>query len=284
MKQNKYWSNFRMWRIGLPWVICLSLFSQAAAASVSAMWAAVQERDFTEIKRLVAQGSSLETRNNEGWTPVLVAARAGDFELAKVLVEAGAEVNVRSTHAFGSTALCFATHSGSLELLKLLIGHGGQVNAPSRNGLTPLGLAILETNYPMVKMLIAKGADVNEFGAMSTRDERFVPLVAALSVRDLGLARFLASNGANLEKRNNRGMTPLMIASSYYGLEEIKWLIQQGANIKARDPRGMTALLYAADNAQAENVKLLTDLGADPNAVDELGRNAKQLLERSKGP
>jgi ankyrin repeat protein len=76
----------------------------------------------------------------------------------------------------------------------------------------------------------------------------------------------------------------LMIASSYYGLEEIKWLIQQGANINARDPRGMTAVLYAADNAQPENVKLLTEMGADPNAVDELGRNAKQLLERSKGP
>src|SRR5436190_2244757 len=80
-------------------------FAQDQTAS---FWAAVQDRNFGQMKRLIAQGVNLETRNGEGWTPLIAAARAGDFEMAKLLLDSGADASAKSAHALGSTALCFA--------------------------------------------------------------------------------------------------------------------------------------------------------------------------------
>ena len=77
--------------------------------------------------------------------------------------------------------------------------------------------------------------------------------------------------GADVNARDEEGLTPLMTASSknYKNLAEI--LISEGADVSTRDTQGFTALIWAASENRKEIAELLISNGADVNAKDDMG-------------
>jgi len=92
-----------------------------------------------------------------GYTPLLFAIKAADYESTRLLVEAGSDVNTQA--ADGMTPVVMAAHSGDDQILALLIDSGADMNNSSA-GYTALHAAILRGNLAAVRVLLKNNADL----------------------------------------------------------------------------------------------------------------------------
>src|SRR5512138_702755 len=92
-----------------------------------------------------------------GMTVLQKAVHKGDIKKVQELLDKGADINEWN---FG-TALIFAASENRLEIAKLLIDKGADLNALGKNGWTALGCAAAEGYGDMVDLLIGKGADID---------------------------------------------------------------------------------------------------------------------------
>lgn len=108
---------------------------------------------------LVRNPLRVNARTIEGRDQPLLyfAAIMGDLEIARLLLEHGADVN--GTHKGGTTVLFHAAESGRTEIVRFLIQQGADVNRTSRYGLAPLHAAAHKGNLTVAKMLVESGAD-----------------------------------------------------------------------------------------------------------------------------
>jgi ankyrin repeat protein len=109
------------------------------------------------LLELIRDGADVNARNNDGWTPLMLAAgHSTSPEIVTVLLEKGAAIESRDD--FGLTPLLLAarsSHSKSPEIVRLLLDKGAEVNASNSYGITPLMFA---TNPEIIKILKAAGA------------------------------------------------------------------------------------------------------------------------------
>jgi ankyrin repeat protein len=98
--------------------------------------------------------TNLNAQNLLGETPLMLAAINNQLELAKVLIERGADVNKP-----GWTPLHYAATRGHREMMRLLIENDAYIDSESENGTTPLMMAAFSTSPLAVKLLLEEGAD-----------------------------------------------------------------------------------------------------------------------------
>ena len=241
------------------------------------------------------------TRQWGGLTPLQFAARQGDLETARALLEAGAKVNL--TSEFGWTALLVATQNRYYQLGVYLLDHGADPNIANEGGWTPLYIAPDNRNieggdYPTrkpdmdhleyIKHLLAAGANPNLRMHSSTEtrtvftnqwlnEEGATPYLRAAQSGDLVLMKLLLAHGADPTIPTDHKVTPLMVASGIGWVEgvtyewspqetyeTVKFLLDQGADVNAQDTLdGRTALMGAAHKGRNDIVQLLVDRGAD---------------------
>jgi ankyrin repeat protein len=96
----------------------------------------------------------LNAQNTAGETPLMLAAIHNQLELAKVLIERGADVNKP-----GWTPLHYAATRGHREMMRLLLDHDAYLDSESPNGTTPLMMAAYSAPPLAVKLLLEEGAD-----------------------------------------------------------------------------------------------------------------------------
>ena len=150
------------------------------------------------------------TYKKRGTTP-LHWIRNDNVEIAKLLIDNGADVNAKTKKFFKtkfgkftssptisilaqSTPLHIAILNKHIKTAKLLIENGADVNAKYSYGYTPLHII---NNIDIIKLLIDKGADVN-----AKDDYRNTPLHYA---KDLEIVKLLIDNGADVNAINNKG-------------------------------------------------------------------------------
>ena len=88
----------------------------------------------------------------------------GDIELAKQLIQNGADVNAcdpRPLLGDHLTALHYAAFANNAELIQMLVANGADINAQTTNGQTPLYWAGANGNFAAVETLLKLGADPN---------------------------------------------------------------------------------------------------------------------------
>lgn len=148
-----------------------SMLESKGARNASKALIAAQSGDLEMFEKALREGGDVNFANSLGVTPLIAAARFGNEEIARRLIEKGANVNARD--AEGMTPLMFAALgsdalvSKNVALVRMLLDAGADPNvaAVGFNGpnsrKTALFLASWKGNTEIVKMLIAKGADVN---------------------------------------------------------------------------------------------------------------------------
>jgi uncharacterized protein len=241
-----------------------------------------------------------------GLTPLMFASRQGDLATAKVLVEAGADVN--ETSSFGWTALLVATQNKYYKLGEYLLQHGAKPNLANGGGWTPLYIATDNRNieggdYPVrkpdmdhldfIKELLAAGADPNLRMHSSTETRTIftnqwlvengaTPFLRAAQSGDLVLMKLLLEHGADPSIATDYNVTPLMVASGIgwvegvtyewspqETLETVQFLLDHGANVNAQDTEDLrTALMGAAHKGRNDVIELLVQHGADLSLHD----------------
>ena len=181
--------------------------------------------------------------DDQGITPLLHAAMNGDLETTKLLVEMGADMN--STAYSGDSALHLASEKGHLEIVKFLIENGMDIEIKDEIGRTPLFSGIHGKQSEIAFYLISKGASYD------IQDEQgFSVLHLAIWRKETGVINYLL--GKNVEvntKTEHLKETPLMRAVLEQDKEIIEQLLSHGANIDARDNKGMTVFELTNDEA-----------------------------------
>jgi len=147
-------------------------------------------------------------KDSEGNSPLLLACRSENLEIAEMLVVAGAGVSAANEQ--GDTPLLAAVGAGKLALAEMLVSKGADVNAKGSEGNSPLLLACRSGNFEMAEMLVCAGAGVS---AANKRGD--TPLLAAVGAGKLALAEMLVSKGANVEavRMDGAGLLSLAIVS-----------------------------------------------------------------------
>jgi len=85
------------------------------------------------------------------------------------------------------------------------------------------------------------------------------------------VAEVLIAHGADVNAKNDDGLTPLLYAAGYGRLEVVEALLAHGAAVNAKDDKGLTPLHYAAEHGRLEVVDALLAHGAAVNAKDDKG-------------
>jgi ankyrin repeat protein len=144
-----------------------------------------------------------------GATPLIEAAKTRDLRTVRYLLDHGAYVN--ATDKMDCTALTEAALRGSVDIARLLIERGANVNhAVKRYGTTPLMFAAIRGSVPMIELLLSNGAKVDARDAMGTT----ALMWAAYSdyADPAPVARLLAA-GANVHESDKAGNTSMSWAS-----------------------------------------------------------------------
>jgi hypothetical protein len=135
-------------------------------------------------------------------TTLVEALRLGYSEVAKCLIDRGADVNKANSH--GETPLWWASSKGHLEVVRALLDAKAEVNKAANGGQTPLYWASFYGHLEVVRALIDRGADVNKANSHGE-----TPLWWASSKGHLEVVRALLDAKAEVNKADRNGMTPL---------------------------------------------------------------------------
>jgi len=208
-------------------------------------------------------------------TPLHYAALYCSDNIVKLLVtEYPEDVNAQSPDD-NSTPLHQASDRGHAEIARVLLERGADPNAQNNNGWSPLHRASDGGYAEVVRVLIGYGADVSARDAQG-----WTPLHWASDRGYVGVTRVLLEHSADPTARDEQGWTPLHRASDQGHVELARVLLERGADVAAPDKYGWTPLRHTTHKGRTEVARILLAYGAGAMARDERGQASRGGLVR----
>lgn len=122
---------------------------------------AVENGQLTKVRQLLGQGMDINQKDDDGLTPIMVAAKAGQIEIAKYLIKHGANINFYNFS--DENAVLLAVQEKHFDILQLLLENKARPDIKiEKSGMTPLLVAIQNNELPAVKLLVDAGASTSE--------------------------------------------------------------------------------------------------------------------------
>ncbi|NXN97510.1 ASB3 protein, partial [Rhinopomastus cyanomelas] len=237
-------------------------FTEAYSDRCSAVGLAAREGNVKMLRKLIKQGYSIDVPDNRGWVPIHEAAAHNSSQCLKLLVRAAPSDDYINSKTFeGLCALHLSARHGSLECIRILLEAGADPNEFNTEATTPLFLAVENEHIDVVKFLLQHGANVDGSHSISGWNS----LHQASFQGSVDIMEVLLENGADMECKDDFGITPLFVAAQYGKLETLSLLVSHGAEVNCQATDRATPLLIAAQEGHTKCVELLLAKGADPN-------------------
>lgn len=226
--------------------------AQASEESRQLQWRRAIDSDDTKTLDRLFDPSLLSVTNEKGKTALMTAAKLGDFELYRRLLDGGLDPRQRSRT--GGTVLMYAVLGKRLDFVDhILLAQRPQINLQSSNGWTAAMIAAAKGYQGVLQRLMAAGADINIADAY-----RWSPLMRAIDNRHPQTATLLArAPGVRLDWQNENRATALHVAASIGDLASVRLLLSLGASASVRDSNGRLAIDIARAAGHAPIVELL---------------------------
>ncbi|KAL8801160.1 MAG: hypothetical protein Q9182_004665 [Xanthomendoza sp. 2 TL-2023] len=192
-------------------------------------------------------------------TPLNAAVARGETQIMKVLLERGADPNVRG-NKLGFSALQLACLYNCQEAFNLLLDHNPNINAHGPYG-TPLQAAAYSGAKPLVRELLHRGADLKVSG-----QGRYGHSLQSAAIRAReDVVRFLIKHGADVRVKGGRFGTVLQAASIRCSKALVDFLLHKGCNVDEEGGRYNTALQAACAAGNKSVVLTLLEQKANVN-------------------
>lgn len=209
---------------------------------------------------------------------LLEAAKQGNLEEAKRLLDGGAEVGAvdlrfntalhLATELLGNTALDIAAKNRRTELARLLLERGAKVGEANCYNHTPLHIAAHFGYTELAQLLLERDADVEAVDREGNK-----PLHIAARFGRTETAQLLLERGADVEAvgaANYGRSTPLHLAAQHGHPELVQHFLEVGANTRALNFSGRTPLQAAQAKNHTEIAEILRAAESIPNFVATL--------------
>ena len=212
---------------------------------------------------------NIEAVDEDGQPPLHVAVQEGQIEIAKMLLAAGASIEQSGFH--GWRCIHIAASLGDVDTVEWCLQHGADARARTSSGQQALHKSG-KSDPTCLYWEAACGLSKNLYGCNFVRIYLNSTLTVLLaSTKSLATVRLLIEAGADVESRNDRGMTALQIAAHHNEIDTVRALVTEyGADIASSDRHGFTPVMWAEKSAFFEVTKFL--------------RTAKKIQEKKRNP
>ncbi|GAA6619273.1 ankyrin repeat domain-containing protein [Scytonema sp. NUACC26] len=275
------------------------------------LFSAIKNSKIEKIQNTIIKGVNLEQTGYEKLTPLQLALTLGDFEIVKIFVNAG--VNVNNT-VNGYSPLEIAVSSRKIKIVKFLIESGANLNYQNLSGWTPLMVAIDAGCDDIARLLIDAGADINIVNDdnhtalnIALRENRWKIVEYLLPLLSLDEQKYAkeqlqyrrSHQGKRLLVATRKGKTDIvkkvlkteiniedigaaLILASNEGYKDIVGLLlESDIDVNYSDKNECNALMYAAKNCHLEIVNILLKAGANSNLKNKEGYTALTYAQES---
>ncbi|XP_013379306.1 ankyrin repeat and SAM domain-containing protein 6 [Lingula anatina] len=210
------------------------------------MLALCEQGDMASVVMLLDQGPGVEvdSADDEGTTPLAMAAANGHEQLVKVLLMKGAALDKPNNYRW--TPIMHAARHGHTNVVSLLLQNKCDLYASNKLHATALTLAARGGYIQTVRLLVESGIDLN-------------------------------SCGTSCE------FTPLMAAAQYGHDVVVRYLLDRGSDVNYRMPStGLNALMLAAVNGHMTTAQILIERGCDPNLTNANNHTALEIASQRR--
>lgn len=236
---------------------------------------AIKDGEIDVVAILLSSGAASPSALVKGKTPLYVACEAGNVDIAKLLLQKGAQVSQKNDLSYkakydkywsvndfdcthGSLPMKAAIKSGSLELVELLIEHGADFDGVGNLGRSPLMEALHAGKEDLALLFIEKGANLRLKEAMGCN-------VIHFAVDHIRVLRELVKRGVGLNDIDQDGQTVLYTVAGRKSPEILQFVLENSDKklINQLWLDTWTPLSSAVQSNYLDNVIMLVDAGAD---------------------
>ena len=204
-----------------------------------------------------------EGEDNSAMISLEIAAADGHPECLQAIINAGDDVN-HINKENGYTPVMWAARYGHPECMELLIIAAADVNKTGCDDSALMFVSAYKGNIRCVELLLKAGADVNKEDGQGV-----TALMCAVRCGHPDIAKFLIKAGADVNATDKAGIAVITCCvTSTTGWKCVDLLVEEGADVNVKS-YGKTALVWAVDNGYEECTEALVKAGADVNMTGE---------------
>jgi len=235
---------------------CLPLDEERRRGQVFELFDAIGNHEQEKIEEYLSDKSLIDTRcdvavritisvGRDSLTPLLYAIECENETAAVFCIKSGAQLDAHDRNGMNALQNVMVYFPAVVSLLN---EKGASLKARTYSGETALTLAISSKSYESMKILIAAGADVNDYHELILPNNTLrVARSPVLESLDLQAAKILNEAGANFEVKNFKGETALHIAAFNNEFDLADFLIAKGCNPTACTNEGKTPAMLAQE-------------------------------------
>jgi ankyrin repeat protein len=256
--------------LGLFIMLCCILASVLCQEPVDLLVESVNG-NFNIINKLIKEYKlNPNLKDSSGYTPLIYAVKANQFETVQLLLEAHADPD--DSELDGWCSLLFACWADNIPMVKLLTEAGASPFIENKSGMSPKKLneerqnaeigALLDAGIPIYESRLAKKEEKALLGRR---------LVDAARNGDEKEMKELIEMGVDVTTPNAQGWTALTFAAGVGNVANVQMLLSAGSNANQVEEDGWTPVMFAAYQGHTKVVDILLEAGGSATTKSNLG-------------
>lgn len=234
-----------------------------AASQDNDLVKSIDKKDFATASMLIAYAAEKGIDVSLVIPPLSKAVETNNKDLIAFLIDSAKQNPNAKNISDKNYPIGIAILAGNLEVAKMLLVAGANINIQNDKGLTPLMLIMSsfegvqqdqakESLRAVVRFILQNGAQVDVNDAKGK-----TALFYAVEQKDLPAIDLLLTAGANINHKNNAGETAIFLPAKEGNIEMVKALLQKGASAKIANKQGTTPAMYAVQSGYMDIYDIL---------------------------